>query len=87
MQEAGEEIGTIITGIAHISRHLKAIDEAAREEAGALQDVNGAVATIDQGTRQNAQMAEQTYTASSGMVHKAGQLRDLLNGFHLKASG
>lgn len=87
MQEAGEEIGTIITGIAHVSRHLKAIDEAAREEAGALRDVNGAVVTIDQGTRQNAQMAEQTYTASSGMVRKAGQLRDVLNGFRLRASG
>lgn len=84
MKAAGEEIGTIITGIAQISRHLKAIDEAAREQADALQNVNGAVVSIDQGTRQNAHMAEQTYTASSGMVGKAGRLRELLNSFALR---
>lgn len=83
MKEAGHDMKIIIAGIFEIRSHLKAIEEAAREQAAALQSVNGAVATIDEGTRQNAAMAERTSTASEGMVQEASQLRILLDGFHL----
>ncbi|WP_338333168.1 globin-coupled sensor protein [Acetobacter sp. LMG 32666] len=83
MKEAGHDMKIIIAGIVEIRSHLKAIEEAAREQAAALQSVNGAVATIDEGTRQNAAMAERTSTASEGMVQEANQLRLLLDGFHL----
>lgn len=83
MREAGHDMKIIIAGIVEIRAHLKAIEEAAREQAAALQSVNGAVATIDEGTRQNAAMAERTSAASEGMVQEAGQLRVLLDGFHL----
>lgn len=73
----------IINGISEIRSHLSAIEEAAREQASALQNVNGAIATIDESTRQNADMAEHTSTASAGMVQQANQLRVLLDGFQL----
>lgn len=83
MKEAAHDMKVIIAGISEIRSHLKAIEEAAREQAAALQSVNGAVATIDEGTRQNAVMAERTSAASAGMVQEVSQLRELLDGFHL----
>ncbi|MFH7811791.1 MULTISPECIES: protoglobin domain-containing protein [Acetobacter] len=83
MKEAREDMKFIISGIFEIRSRLKAIEDAAREQAAALQSVNGAVATIDEGTRQNAAMAERTSTASEGMVQETSQLRLLLDGFHL----
>ena len=83
MKEAGQDMKVIIAGIVEIRSHLKAIEEAAREQATALQSINVAVATIDEGTRQNAAMAERTSTASAGMVSEVCQLRVLLEGFHL----
>ncbi|NHO42746.1 hypothetical protein GOB83_11245, partial [Acetobacter fabarum] len=65
------------------SLHLKGIAEAASEQATALQEVNNAVSTIDQGTRQNAAMVEETSAASSGMAQQARQLKGLLNEFTL----
>lgn len=83
MEEAGHAISTIISSVADIGDHLKAIAEAASEQATALQEVNNAVSTIDQGTRQNAAMVEQTSAASSGMAQQARQLKGLLNEFTL----
>lgn len=83
MKEAGHDMKIIIAGISEIRSHLGAIEEAAREQAAALQSVNGAVASMDEGTRQNAAMAERTSTASAGMVHEVSQLRVLLDGFYL----
>lgn len=83
MKEARQDMKIIINGISEIRSHLSAIEEAAREQASALQSVNGAIATIDESTRQNADMAEHTSTASAGMVQQANQLRVLLDGFQL----
>lgn len=83
MGEATAAIGSIIAGVNEIGSHLKDIAVAAREQAAALQDINGAVATIDQGTRQNAAMAEQTSAASSAMAEQAAGLKVQLSGFRL----
>lgn len=84
MGEAGHAISTIISSVADIGDHLKAIAQAASEQATALQEVNNAVSTIDQGTRQNAAMVEKTSAASSDMAQQARQLKGLLNEFTLE---
>lgn len=84
MEEAGSVIDTIIGSVSEISDHLKAIATATKEQASALQDVNNAVASIDQGTRQNAAMVEQTSAASTNMAGQASQLRGFLSAFRLE---
>ena len=84
MEEAGSAIDTIIGSVSEISDHLKAIATATKEQASALQDVNNAVATIDQGTRQNAAMVEQPSAASTNMAGQASQLRGFLSAFRLE---
>mgnify|MGYP003365296833 CR=1 FL=1 len=83
MGEASAAIGSIIAGVNEIGSHLKDIAVAAREQASALRDINGAVATIDQGTRQNAAMAEQTSAASLAMAEQAAALKAQLSEFRL----
>lgn len=46
--------------------------------------VNNAVATIEQGTRQNAAMVEQTSAASANMAGQVSQVRGFLSGFWLE---
>ncbi|WP_275690680.1 globin-coupled sensor protein [Gluconacetobacter azotocaptans] len=83
MEEINAGMQTIITRVTKISDHLKAIADAAQEQARALHNINGAVATIDQGTRQNAAMVEQTSAASADLAGKAVHLRDILETFQL----
>lgn len=83
MNDATGGMRTIVESVTEIGAHLQAIANAAQEQAAALQDVNGAVATIDQGTRENAAMVDQTSTASVAMVHQTHELRALLETFAL----
>ncbi|GLS07185.1 hypothetical protein GCM10007864_08110 [Sinorhizobium fredii] len=43
----------IVDEVKEIDRHIDAIVEAAREQATALQEINTAVNTMEQGTQQN----------------------------------
>ena len=46
--------------------------------------VNNVAATIEQGTRQNAAMVEQTSPASANMAGQVSQVRGFLSGFRLE---
>ncbi|MBB2205577.1 globin-coupled sensor protein [Gluconacetobacter takamatsuzukensis] len=85
MGEAHGAIGAIIAGVEEIGGHLKDIAVAAREQEAALHDINGAVAGIDRGTRQNAAMAERTSAASTAMAGQAAGLKAQLAEFRLGA--
>ncbi|MCX5617272.1 globin-coupled sensor protein [Bombella sp. TMW 2.2543] len=84
MKDASGAIDTIISSVANIGTHLKAISKATSEQASALRDVNGAVVTIDQGTRENAAMVEETSAATSNMAQRTRQLKQLLGEFTLR---
>ncbi len=83
MDDAGDAIDTIINSVSEVGDHLKAIDTATTEQAAALRDVNSAVSVIDQGTRKNTAMVEETSEAVIHMADEAGQLRRILSGFRL----
>ena len=63
MNDATGGMHTTVETVTEIGAHLQAIANAAQEQAAALQEVNGAAATIDQGTPQNAAMVPHSLPA------------------------
>ncbi|MBM9400551.1 globin-coupled sensor protein [Gluconacetobacter azotocaptans] len=83
--ETSAALQAIIGDVKDISQHVSAIVDAARAQSTGLQEVNTAVAMIDQGTQQNAAMVEQTSAASRSLASEAARLKDLLATFHLES--
>jgi methyl-accepting chemotaxis protein len=81
--ETGQALHAIVSEVKEISEHVDAIVQSAREQNTSLTEVNTAVGSIDQGTQQNAAMAEETAAASHGLARQADVLAELLSGFSL----
>jgi methyl-accepting chemotaxis protein len=84
--ETGQALQAIVSEVKEISEHVDAIVMSAREQNTSLAEVNTAVSSIDQGTQQNAAMAEETAAASHGLARQADVLAELLSGFSLGES-
>ncbi|MBB3570071.1 hypothetical protein FHX05_004201 [Rhizobium sp. BK491] len=67
-----------------IDRNVRAIVEAAREQATGLQEINTAVNSIDQGTQQNAAMVEESTAASYSLAKEVTALNEILGQFNLQ---
>jgi methyl-accepting chemotaxis protein len=81
--ETGTALVQIEAEVTEITRHVRAIVEAAREQSTGIQEINTAVNTMDQGTQQNAAMVEQTNAASHSLAKEASALNALLGQFTL----
>ena len=82
--KTGQSLQQIVTEVEEIDRNVRAIVEAAREQATGLQEVNTAVNSIDQGTQQNAAMVEESTAASYSLAKEVTALNDLLGQFNLQ---
>ncbi|MFK0166519.1 methyl-accepting chemotaxis protein [Rhizobium sp. NPDC090279] len=80
----GQSLQQIVKEVEEIDRNVRAIVEAAREQATGLQEINTAVNSIDQGTQQNAAMVEESTAASYSLAKEATTLNDLLGQFNLQ---
>jgi methyl-accepting chemotaxis protein len=81
----GTALEAIVAQVKEIDDHVSAIVVSAREQATSLAEVNTAVSTIDQGTQQNAAMAEQSTAASHALAREADALTQLVERFRLAA--
>ncbi len=82
----GDSLQQIVKEVEEIDHNVRAIVEAAREQATGLQEINTAVNTIDQGTQQNAAMVEQSTAASHNLAKEVASLNNLLGQFTLQGS-
>ncbi|MGZ9720311.1 methyl-accepting chemotaxis protein [Rhizobium miluonense] len=80
----GQSLQEIVKEVEEIDGNVRAIVEAAREQATGLQEINTAVNTIDQGTQQNAAMVEESTAASYSLGKEVTALNDLLGQFALQ---
>lgn len=81
VDETGQALVLIVDEVKEIDRNIISIVESAREQATALQEINRAVNTMDQGTQQNAAMVEETTAASHALVSEVGRIADMLSEF------
>ena len=81
VNETGAALKTIVSEVQEINEHVSAIIDAAREQSTGLQEINQSVNTIDEGTQQNAAMAEESTAASYTLAEDVTKIDDMLNQF------
>lgn len=79
--DTGQALQQIMTQVQDINKHVDAIVESARKQAGGLKEINNALSNIDIATQQNAAMVEETTAASHSLAGEAEALQDLLAQF------
>ncbi|MBL4891715.1 MAG: methyl-accepting chemotaxis protein [Rhizobiaceae bacterium] len=87
VNETGEALETIVTEVKEINEHVIAIVDAAREQSTGLQEINQSINTIDEGTQQNAAMAEESTAASYTLAEDVVKIDDMLNIFKVDSNG
>lgn len=85
VQKAVESIGEIRKAVAHVAAIVSEASLAAQEQDQGVQQINAAVARLDEVTQQNAALVEQTSGASEGLASRAKQLEQALQVFKLAA--
>ncbi|MBL4695597.1 MAG: HAMP domain-containing protein [Rhizobiaceae bacterium] len=78
VNETGTALESIGVEVQEINQHVHAIVDAAREQSSGLQEINQSVNTIDEGTQQNAAMAEQCTAASILLADDAAKINTML---------
>ncbi|OWO92853.1 MULTISPECIES: methyl-accepting chemotaxis protein [Rhizobiaceae] len=79
----GEALHSIAASIVQISDRIDQIVSSSREQASSLAEINNNVNVLDQGTQQNAAMAEQTNAATKTLSDQTIELSERLAGFKL----
>ncbi len=82
VNETGKALEQIVSEVADINGHVSSIVSAANEQSIGLQEVNQSVNNIDQGTQQNAAVAEQTNAASLTLSKEISGINEMLKEFN-----
>ena len=79
--ETGEALQKIVGEVTAINENVVAISRSANEQSAGLQDINESVVVIDQGTQQNAAVAQQTFAASQSLAGEVAEIDRMLGEF------
>lgn len=81
--KAGAALTGIVQGVQHVAGLIGEIAGASREQTTALDEINAAVAQMDETTQKNAGLVEETTAAARAMSEQADNLRLLMGFFTL----
>ena len=87
VNETGRALETIVAEVSEISTHVAAIADATNEQSTGLVEINESVESIDQGTQQNAAVAEESSAAARSLTGEVGKISEMLKVFALTGSG
>jgi methyl-accepting chemotaxis protein len=79
----GKALEKIVAHVLELEQAVSNIAASAREQASSLEDVHSVVTQIDQNTKTNAKMAEETTRASSALRQETGDLARAVADFRL----
>ena len=83
VRSAGSTLTDIVAGIARVADLVAEIARATAEQASGLDEVNTAVAQMDEMTQKNAALVEESTAASRSLEEQAGHLRQQMAFFAL----
>lgn len=69
-------LDVIVGGVQTVSQTLRGIADSSSQQSADLQEVTATVGSLDEITRENAALVEQSSTASHALVSRAGKLRE-----------
>ncbi|MBI3347213.1 MAG: MCP four helix bundle domain-containing protein [Burkholderiales bacterium] len=79
--EAGTTMGDIVSQVRRMTDLMAEINASATEQSSGIGQVNQAVASIDQGTQQNAALVEESAAAAESLQQQAAGLLDVIAQF------
>jgi methyl-accepting chemotaxis protein len=82
VNESGVTLEGIVTSVKKVSDIIAEIAAASAEQSSGIEQVNKAIAQMDQVVQQNAGMVEETAAASEAMEEQAGGLTQLMEFFN-----
>ena len=77
-------LGQIVDGVGELATKMASITSAAGEQSAGLAQISQAMTHLDDITQKNAQMVDQTSSASAGLGERARQLASAVGGFRLR---
>jgi methyl-accepting chemotaxis protein len=83
VDESGQHLTDIVSAAKKVADIIGEISSASQQQAAGLDQVNGAITHMDEGTQQNAAMAEETSAVAASMSEQAKKLTDLIAVFKI----
>ncbi len=83
VEEAGKVIGDVVAGVRRVTDIVGEISAASREQTQGLEQVNQAIAQMDQVTQQNAALVEEAAAATGSLEAQSSQLVQAVSVFQL----
>lgn len=81
---ASTSLDALVSGVRHVSASLKEISDTSAQQSESLQNVTQTVGNLDEITRENAALVEESSTASHALVGRAGLLREAVATMRLR---
>jgi methyl-accepting chemotaxis protein-1 (serine sensor receptor) len=86
VNEAGATMNEIVTSVRRVTDIISEISSAGREQEIGIEQINTAVAEMDNVTQQNAALVEQAAAASQAMQEQAVKLAEMVAVFQVSGS-
>ncbi|MFC7517949.1 methyl-accepting chemotaxis protein [Herbaspirillum sp. GCM10030257] len=87
VEQAGKTMDEVVDSVLRVTHIIGEITTASREQRTGIEQINQAVAQIDQATQQNAALVEQASAATEAMQEEAGKLMGVVKVFKLDDIG
>ncbi|WP_066742654.1 methyl-accepting chemotaxis protein [Cupriavidus sp. D384] len=85
--EAGNTMGEIVQAVRRVTDIMNEISAASQEQTTGIEQVNQAVAQMDQVTQQNAALVEEAAAAAGALEEQAQKLKSVVSVFSLASDG
>ena len=82
-QQASHTLGEVVTSVGEVTGIIDAIAAASAEQRAGIEQINEAVAQMDEVTQQNAALVEQAAAAASSLQEQTGQLVEAVSVFRV----
>ena len=84
IEHVSTTLDSVVSGVQDVSQRLRAIASASAEQSRSLGEVSSNVGSLDEITRQNAQMVEESKQASQDLVERAAKLSGAVASIRLR---
>jgi methyl-accepting chemotaxis protein len=81
--KAGNTMNEVVTSVKRVTDIIGEIADASAEQTTGIEQVNQAIAAMDQATQQNAALVEESAAAAASMREQAGSLNQVIEAFVL----
>jgi len=84
VQHTGNTLQAVVGGVGHVSEKLRAIAASSNEQSQGLEEMASAVGNLDEITRQNAAMVDESRNSSAALVERAAALASAVGSIKLR---